>query len=296
MRRELVLAFGLMTGMASAAEDAVVPFTVQQISGSRPIVTIAVNGHDYPAIVHSNAGLFLQINHAQAAAVGVKDLKHKDSFGIEAPGKVSALGRDTGTVERLAVGGVEDRDAPVEVFEKPADVTMLGLGWIKAHGIIVDFANGKIVVPGGAETPKRIGALLKEGGYSAHAMRRDPVDGRYLVTVSINGAKADMVVSTVVDGTVDTAFAARAGVRPGRVVGNYGGPSGATGEEYESAEPVTVVIDGWHSQSQKLTIEDTYAYVKQARPADARGGMLGADFLIAHGAVVDFGTMTLYLR
>jgi hypothetical protein len=288
-------ALGLMTG-AALAEDVIVPFTVQQISGSRPIVTVAVNGHDYPAIVHSNAGLYLQINHAQAAAVGVKNLTHKDSYGIEAPGKVSALGRDTGIVEHLAVGSVADRDAPVEVFEKPADVTMLGLGWITAHGVIVDFANAKIVVPDGAGTPQRIGALLTASGYSAHAMRRDPADGRYLIAVAINGEKADMIVSTVVDATLDTAFAARAGLHQGRVVGDYGGPSGATGKAYETVEPVTVVIDGWHSQPLKLTLEDTYAYMKQARPAGARGGMLGADFLIAHGAVIDFGTMTLYLR
>lgn len=295
MRSVVVLALGLFAG-AALADDAVIPFSVQQVSGSRPIVTVAVNGHEYPAMVHSNAGLFLQINHAQAAAVGVKDLKHKGSYGIEAQGKVSALGRDSGTVERLAVGDVVDRDAPVEVFEKPNDVTMLGLSWIKAHGIIVDFANSKVVVPGGAETPKRIGALLKEAGYSAHAMRRDPVDGRYLVTVSISGAKADMEVSTVADGIIDTGFAARAGLQQGRILGQYGGPSGATGTVYETAEPVTVVIDAWHSQPRKLMIEDTYAYGKAERPADARGGNIGADFLIAHRAVIDFGTLTLYVK
>ncbi len=290
-----VIALGLLSGAAFAG-DVVVPFTVQQISGTRPIVTVSVNGHDYPAIVHSNAGLFLQINHAQAAAVGVRNLTHKDSYGIEAPGTVSALGRETGTVERLAVGGVADGNAPVEVFEKPADVTMLGLGWIKAHGIILDFAHSKIVIPDGVETPRRLAAQLIANGYSAHVMRRDSADGRYLVAVTVNGMPADMVVSTVVDGTIDTAFAARAGLHQGRVVGQYGGPSGATGEEYETAEPVTVVIDAWRSKPQKLTLEDTYAYMKQARPADARGGMLGANFLIAHHAVIDFGTMTLYLR
>lgn len=295
MRWGLILALGLMTGTASAG-DAILPFTVQHISGSRPILIVAVNGHEYPAIVHSNAGLFLQINHAQAAAVGVKNLTHKDAYGIEAPGKVSAKGRDTGIAERVAVGGVEDRDVPVDVFEKPADVTMLGLGWITAHGIIVDFPHGKIIVPGGAETPKRLAAELTASGYSAHAMRRDPADGRYLVAAEINGEKADMIVSTVVDATIDSAFAARAGVHNGRVAGSYGGPSGATGQDYESAEPVTVVIDRWRSRPLKLTIEDTYAYMTQARPADARGGILGADFLIAHRAVIDFGTMTLYLR
>lgn len=280
----------------AAAGDTVVPFQIEQISGSRPIVTVRVNDHDYPAIVHSNAGLFLQINHAQAAAVGATQLQHKDSYGIEAPGKVSALGRDTGVVAGLSVGGIADRDVPVSVFEKPVEVTMLGLDWIAAHGVVVDFANAKIIAPENAESHRRLGVSLIQSGYSAHAMRRDPADGRYLVTASINGAAAEMIVSTVVDATVDTAYAARAGLHPGRIAGAYGGPSGATGQEFESAEVAVIAIDGWRSQPRKLPIEDTYAYMKAERPADARGGMLGADFLIAHHAVVDFGTLTLYLR
>ena len=49
-------------------------------------------------------------------------------------------------------------------------------------------------------------------------------------------------------------------------------------------------------QPTEAFIKDTYAYSKRTRPADANGGMIGADFLIAHGAVIDFGSKTLYLR
>jgi hypothetical protein len=280
----------------AGAGDAVIPFTIEQISGSRPVLTLSVNNRQYPAMLHSNAGLFLQINHAQAAAVGVTGLTHRDAYGIEAPGRVSALGRDTGVAALLAVGAVRDRNVTVSVFEKPVDTTILGLGWITAHGAIVDYPHHRIVVPDGASTPAVWRTRLLATGYTAHAMRRDPVDGRYLVTATINGQSTEMVVSTVVDVTIDTGFAARAGLAQGRVIEDYGGPSGATGHVYESAAPAAIWLGGWQATARPLPIEDTYAYMRQERPANPRGGMLGADFLIAYHAVIDFGTLTLYVR
>jgi hypothetical protein len=49
-------------------------------------------------------------------------------------------------------------------------------------------------------------------------------------------------------------------------------------------------------RADKVPIEDIYAYSKQQRPTEPRGGYLGADFLIAHGTVIDFGSKTLFLR
>jgi hypothetical protein len=230
--------------LASGAEqmNQIIPFKIEQISGSRPVVGIVVNGHPYQAFIHANAGLYLQINHAQAKTVRVKGMAHKDSFGIEAPGKVSALGRDTGVVERLQLGTVVDHDVPVSVFEKPADLCMLGLAWIRAHALILDFPHHQAVIPASAETAGALRARLLAEGYSAHPMTRDKRDGRYLVTVTVGNTSALMVVSSVADVTLDTEFARRAGVAHGPASGHYGGPSGATGNVYETRDQVVFSI------------------------------------------------------
>lgn len=278
-----------------------IPFKVEEIFGQRPVVDISLNGRAYRAMIHANAGFYLQINHAQAEAVGVEDMEHQGSYGIEAAGKVSALGRDTGVVGRLAVGSVVDRDVQVSVFETPGPehdrVCMLGLGWISAHALVMDFARNQVTAPTDPDAAKALRERLLGEGYVALPMTRgEGKDGRYLVTGTIGKASAPMVVSTVSTLTLDTEFARRAGVTQGKLIGEFGGPSGATGSVYESRDPVVLRIGDWHARPLKASIEDTYAYSKETRPADPIGGNIGADFLIAHGAVIDFGSKTLYVR
>lgn len=277
-----------------------IPFKIEEIFGKRPVVDISLNGHACRAMIHANAGFYLQINHAQADLVGIKGRKHQDSYGIEKAGKVSALGRDSGTVDRLAIGQLLDRDVPVSIFETPGpkddQVCMLGLGWISVHALVLDFVRNQATVADPAATKALRTRLLSEG-YSALPMtRQDGKEGRYLVNVTVGKTSAPMVVSTVSTLTLDTEFARRADIAQGKSLGEYGGPSGATGAIYESRDPVVLEIGTWKSRPLKASIEDTYAYSKQARPADPLGGMIGADFLIANGAIIDFGSKTLYIR
>jgi hypothetical protein len=295
MRSAAMLAAAVLFCGAAAADQAI-PFKMLEISGPRPVVTILVNGRKYHAMIHANAGPYLQINHAQAKAVKARGMAHKDSYGIVAPGKVSALGRDTAVIDRLAVNGVVDRDVPVSVFEKPTDVAILGLPWITWHGLVMDYPRSQAIVPDAPDSAAKLRARLLATGYTAHAMRLDPKDGRYLVTVAVGKVPASFVVSTVAEATLDTAFARRAGIAKGKMIDTYGGPSGATGEVFETKEPVVLSVGRFKAKARKLPIEDTYAYMKAPRPANPRGGMIGADFLIAHQAVVDFGAKTLYLK
>ena len=66
---------------------------------------------------------------------------------------------------------------------------------------------------------------------------------------------------------------------------------------YLSRDPVVLSLGTWRACPSAAVVYDLYAYSASERSAGPReGGMLGADFLIAHGAVVDFGSRTLYLH
>lgn len=285
---------------ATVVQRVVVPFTIDQIFGARPVVAATINGKPYRLVLHANAGSYLQINHAEAAKVGAHDLKHRGAYGISAPGQVSDLGRDDGVVDRLAIGGWVVPTAPVAVFEVPAGGSqgMLGLPFLHDANTVLDFERHELLLfKRGAATS--IAREMARRGYTPHPMIRDADDGRYLVDVTINGTTAPMVVSSVATIDLDTGFAARAGVQTGPATGSYGGPSGATGKVYTAAKPVVFHIGGWSSIPMTVSIEDTYAYSKSPRPADAttaRGGALGADFMIRNGAVIDFGNAVLYLK
>ncbi|GEM_PF-1053547 len=286
----------------STTQEVAIPFTLQEIFGLRPVIAAQVNGRPFQLVVHANAGSYLQMNHADAAATGVRDMQHTGSYGIAAPGEVSNLGRDDGIIDSLAIGNWHARDVPVAVFEVPAGGSqgMLGLPWLHAAGVVMDFANHTITLSP-AEAPRNatdLAAKMEQRGYSAHAMQRDPDDGRYLVMVTINGISAPMVVSSVAGTDLDSGFAQRAGLANGDISGRYGGPSGTILNGYHSATPVELTIGNWSADPQIMTIVDTYGYSAKQRPdkpEDERGGSLGADFLIRYRAVIDFGTRTLYL-
>jgi predicted aspartyl protease len=286
---------------AWAADADHVDFKIVVDSGHRPVITALVNGKPFQLVVHSNAGLFLQINHADATRVGAHDLKHQGAFGIVAAGKVSDLGRDDGIVDRLQVGSTQSQTIPVAVFETPGDITqgMLGLGWLTQNHAVVDYADNRIELPSAPSYSQTLHDRLIKGGYTALPMVRNAADGRYRVTVKINGVAAPMVVSTVAQLILDTQYAARAGVKQGKEDGLDGGPTGTTGTDYLAAEPVTFRIGPWSSLPLTPMIQDTYNYRAKPRPAapeDAEGGYLGADFMMETKAVIDFGGSTLYLR
>lgn len=292
----LTLAACAVTPAPPALREA--PFRIEEIYGHRPVIDAGLNGHAFRLMVHANAGSYLQVNHAQASQIGVTDLVHKGAYGISAPGQVSDLGRDDGRLAKFTVAGVTTPDVPIAVFEKPGEniVGMAGLPFLHGQRAIVDYARNVLILPRDAAESAAYGARLKGLGYTPHAMRRDAADGRYLVTVTVGRASRDFVVSTVAGVDIDTGFAEEAGIAAGPASGRFGGPTGKVGETRETAAPITLTIGGWTSQPLTATILDTYAYDDRTRPADPRGGTLGASFLIAHAAIADFGAGLLYLK
>ncbi|WP_131721566.1 hypothetical protein [Xanthomonas sp. NCPPB 1128] len=307
-----LLGFALAAGAVSAdpvgppgpgaSTSATVPFSTATIGeATRPIIEVQLNGHPSKMMVHANASLYVQVIHRIASQVGVRDLRHQGAFGIEAPGKVSTLGRDEGVLDRLTIGGATVTNVPVSVFETPepdADVGMLGIGWLRANGVVLDYPGKHILVSPDAAQTSNLRTRLLGVGYVALPMQFDEKANRYVVRATLGRVERAMVVSTVGNVVIDEAFAHQAGVKKGAVDGEMYGPKGAKLHRYRTKQPVVVGIGTWSSRPvNDAAIEDVYAYASQARPdGEANGGMLGADFLTKAGAVIDFGGKTLYLR
>lgn len=285
-----------------AATFATAPFSNATIGdATRPVIDVQLNGHPNKMMVHSNASLYVQMIHRIATQVGVRDLRHQGAFGIEAPGKVSTLGRDEGVLDRLTIGDVTVTNVPVSVFETPepdADVGMLGIGWIRANRVVLDYPGKRILVSPDATQISSLRARLLGAGYVALPMQFDEKANRYTVSATLGRVERAMVVSTVGNLVIDEAFARQAGVKKGAIDREMAGPKGAQIYRYRTGQSIVVRIGTWSSKPvHDAAIEDVYAYASQARPdGEARGGMLGADFLAKAGAVIDFGAKTLYLR
>ncbi len=286
---------------AAPVPEQTVTFRVIKDIGSRTAIAAAINGLPVTLEIHANAGFSMQLSHEAAKRGNITNLRHQDEFGIERAGKVSKLGRDTAFVAQLKVGNRLYSHVPVSVFETPSpyNIGMLGLRWLRANRVLLDYQKSEAVLNPQPATGQRYQAQLLRNGYVAIPLKRDPTDGRYLVPVTIGSVTRPMVVSTVAGVVFDQAFARLASLPQRATGGTYGGPTGTTGQVYTLAKPATIRLATTSFAVPTASIEDVYAYAAQKRPADAaraRGGLLGVDFLAAHQAVVDFGNAVLYLK
>ncbi len=304
-------AFGLLalTGTSTtdathkrATQSSVVPFAIVSSGGNpRPIVAARINGHPMQMMVHSNAGFFAQLRHDQSTTFGITFRNGHKSYGIDRAGHVSKLGLDRGVAARLAVGSSINRDAEVAVFEVPqSKYGMLGVAWIRANRIILNYVRKQALVsPGAARVASNASALLRSG-YVALPMTYDVESKRYLVRATINGISRSMVIASASEFTIDSEFARVAKIPSGADTGYGSGPTGTQVTDATLGVPVRIRIDEWTSPPiADGSVEDTYGYTDEKRPSTpsaARGGYLGGAFFLKTGAVIDFGSCLLYVR
>lgn len=287
---------------ASEAKTHYAPFTYRQTSGTRPYVPVELNGTRLLFMVHANASFSAMTTHANAKKAGIGNLVPLGAYGITEPGKVSELGSAKAVAKRFVVGGRSDKDLRILVFEIPQTPPvdgMIGIEWLKASKVLVDYRHDRLVLPESDQDVAAEHRRLRQQGYTAHPMTWDAKEDRYYVFPTVNGVKSRFAVSTVASISMDTAFASRAAVGLGPVVDHYGGPTGATGDERETAEPFAIVVDGQPLQSIKAQSYDLYAYDGTERPSEASevvDGYLGCDFMRANDAVIDFGSGLLFTR
>jgi predicted aspartyl protease len=278
------------------------PIEFRTVSGIRPFVRVMLNGKPFLFMVHSNAGFYVMTTHANAAAAGVDDLVAKDNYGISSAGHLSGLGRANATLRRLQVGAAAAANVPLAVFEAPQDPPMqgmLGVGWLRARRVILDYDRSRIGFPRTPEESAAEDKRLVAEGYVPHPMAWDENGKSYSVHGVVNGTAVDLDVSTVAENILDTAFARRAGIALGPVVDRYGGPKGATGDQYLAKTQISIVLDGQATAPAQPMILDTYAYDTSERaqsPDAVHTARVGADFMLANRAVIDFGTATLFVR
>ncbi|SFC32592.1 hypothetical protein SAMN05421780_104265 [Flexibacter flexilis DSM 6793] len=279
-----------------------VPFEMKKIAGKRPIFKASVNGFPANLMFHSNASFYLQLNHAFASQVGIDSLVSNGSFGISKPGKVSELGRDSANVSLLQVGINQLKNVPASIFEVPdgeINAGMAGVDWIKTNRIVIDYKKKKFFLNPKIETLECLKAKLSKEKYISIPIKFDSVRQRYLVKIEIGGLTRNFTLSTVAFTTIDSVFAVDLSLKIKNTGNSYGGPTGSVGFVYENTIPLIFSLVNHRYKINKLTIEDMYAYIKETRTKEKSeniGGILGADFLVEHKAIIDFGNETLYLK
>ena len=304
MLKSTLLAFATLMAGAASAEAAVdyTPLHFRTVSGIRPFVDVQLNGKPFLFMVHANAGFYAMTTHENAGLAGISGLVAQDHYGIASPGHVSDLGRAKGVAERLQVGADTVENAPLLVFEVPQVPPMqgmLGVRWLRARRVIMDYDRSRLGVPGTPADGEAEDRRLIAEGFVPHPMRWDEEHARYTIRGTVNGVDAEMNVSTVAQNVLDIEFAKKADVPIGPAVDEYGGPKGSLGQSFIARKPVAITIDGQKAAAIQPLIWDTYDYDTQERsptPDASHIMMIGADFMLANQVVLDFGTGTLLIR
>jgi hypothetical protein len=285
--------------LKSVAGMSWVPITFRQVSGTRPFIPVFMNEKPFLMMVHSNANFYVQTTHANAASIGLTGRDKKADYGITKDGQVSPLGRTSAPLESLQVGGRESRHVELSIFEIPQNPPtngMLGSGWLRDQRVIVDFNLGRVGIPGSPAASQEQDKLLLAQGYVAHKMTWDPKRGTWFVMGTVAGHPIRFCVSTVAQNVVDTEWAKANGVELGPVIDQQGGPAGALVDEYIAKQVLNYTVDGQLTAPAQPHAWDLFAYSSRKRDTQTYNeGFLGADFLLANQAVVDFGTDTLFL-
>jgi hypothetical protein len=262
-----------------------VELTFRQVSGLRPFVTAEVSGLPVSLMVHSNAGFRAMVTHDVATRAGLEPAPvERTDYGIDAVGRLGSRGRTT-AVANLRVGDDVAGDVEIAVFDVPQDEPvegMLGIGWLRERGVVVDLGRGRLTFDG---PPMGGTSLVWDDEWQA-----------YVVVTTVAGEPARFVVSTVAGVVVDALSAPRLGLAVGPVVDSDGGPTG-TVVEVRPIEPAwTLDLEGRARPVVGAVSWDVYAYADRPRPPEGTiDGFLGCELLVQEGAVVDFGRGTLVL-
>lgn len=260
-----------------------VPLRFIEDSGPRGIVHATVDGVSVPMLVHANAGFTVMLTHDALRRVNGTSVAKESDYGLGHDLRVSELGRGSTTLASLDVAGCHLTDVACSVFQLPTVnwEGMLGVGWLAAARPVVDFGARTLSVPSEAERRLLADAPVRTD------LRRDVTSGRYVAELTVEDRLATVVVSTVAETILDLEFARRSGIELTAALGVEHGPSGNVVPFYRAAGPVSFAGIG----SVAAQVYDTYAYADRDRPSvtDQVAGYLGADLLLAAGAVVDFG-------
>jgi len=276
-----------------------VPIVFRRVSGIRPFVEITMNGKPFQMMVHANATLYAMTTHANADMIGLSGLGKQSDYGISSEGNRSDLGRTSATLESLRVGDHEATNVRLSVFEVPQDPKidgMLGINWLRSQRAIVDYDAYRVGTAKTAADSTAVDGELLKRGYIAHKMTWDPVAQRYSVQGALGGVPMRLAISTVAESMLDSIFAQAHGIQLGPVVDQEGGPKGSLVDSRITKYQLQLAVDGQQTAPVQPLSFDPYAYSSVPRPEKTDfDASLGADFMLANQAVIDFGSEILFV-
>lgn len=285
----------------ATARTKYIPFVVREVSGKRPFVQAKLNGAPLLLMVHSNADFFVMTTHANAALAGLKNLKSRSRYGIVAHGKVSALGRAETMLSSLRVGPIENKDVALSVFEVPQSPIMqgmLGVQWLRTNRVVVDYGSKRLGFPSTDADAKTLFAALRRRDYAELRMTWHPEHRNYTVEGTVAGAEVSTLVSTVAENVIGLPIAQRLQLPLQKQEETAGGPAGSVQPVYTSPTPVQVCLGGgiWPISGSVIYDQAVYAGRPGSPAAIEPSITLGADFMLQHAAVIDYGSGTLFVR
>jgi hypothetical protein len=138
--------------------------------------------------------------------------------------------------------------------------------------------------------------LLSQHGFYRHALVRNQVGHLQLVGL-LQDAPVDILLDTGAASTVVDLSYCRANSIPTRDTGRLGGGAGGITLAIHALDGATLSLDGHPLRSDGIYAVDL-AHVNEgllAKGASRVHGVLGADVLTYHRAVIDYATMSLFL-
>ena len=184
-------------------------------------------------------------------------------------------------------------------FEIPQEVEnngMLGVGWLGDQKVIVDYDEYRVGMPDSVAASEAEDKGLLARGYVGHKMTADPKTHTWFVMGKVDGHAIRLCVSTVAETVIDREWAKANNVELGPVIDQQGGPAGALVNEYLAKRVLPYMIDGQNVPPPQPHSWDLAAYNSTKRSDEPHDeGYIGADFMLANQAIIDFGTEMLFL-
>ena len=138
--------------------------------------------------------------------------------------------------------------------------------------------------------------LLLQHGFHRHSLIRNQVGHLQLVGV-LHNAPVDVVLETGAASTVvDLSYCKATGI-PTRDTGRLGGGAGGITLAIHALDGATLSLDGYPLRSDGIYAVDL-THVNEGlltKGASRVQGVLGADVLTYHQAIIDYATMSLFL-
>ena len=294
------ICFAQQNSIDSAIGGPILPITLIDIAGPRPVIEYLINSKNATSVIHSNASFYIHLNLQNSKYFGIEDLVENGQFGISEPGKINT--KYKAKINEIKIENLIIKNKEVSIFETyppyKEGFGMLGIQWIKENKIILDYCNNKVAIQPNKSQQDSIAKKLLNDNYISIPIQIDETSNRYYTEVVINNQKTKFLIGTVAKLFIDSAYAEVANIEIGDTLGIFGGPTGETGYVYNSKENFTIKIGAFETIT-NAAIEDTYKYSNKKRPdniSELIGGTLGAEFMIKNKIVIDFGNLTLYLK